>query len=76
MTQFERNVIESLSRIEEQNKTQFKRIEAIEKAVNGNGQPGLLSRVAALELNWRWVKYLAGVVGAGIGYVFAHLTKN
>ncbi len=75
-TKFETEVLERLSRIEEQNKTQFKRIETIEKAVIGNGQPGLLTRVANLEVNWRWVKYLAGIVGAGIGYVFAHFTKN
>ena len=76
MTKFERDVIESLSRIEEQNKTQFKRIEAIEKSVNGNGQPGLLTRVANLEMNWRWVKYLAGVIGAAAGYIAAFFTKN
>ena len=76
MTQFERDVIESLSRIEEQNKTQFKRIEAIEKAVNGNGQPGLLQRVANLETNWRWVKWLAGIIGAGIGFLASFITKN
>ena len=76
MNDFQQEVIDRLGRIEEQNKTQFKRIEAIEKAVNGNGQPGLLTRVANLELNWRWAKWLTGAIGAGVGYVIAHFTKN
>ena len=76
MTHFEKDVIDRLGRIEEQNVTQFKRLEAMEKAIRGNGQPGLLSRVANLEMNWRWVKWLAGVIGAGVGYLASFITKN
>jgi len=76
MNDFQQEVIDRLGRIEEQNKTQFQRIEAIEKAVNGNGQPGLLTRVANLEMNWRWVKWLAGIIGAGVGYLASFITKN
>lgn len=76
MNDFQQEVIDRLGRIEEQNKTLFNRITVMEKAMNGNGQPGLLTRVASLELNWRWAKWLTGVIGAGVGYVIAHFTKN
>ena len=49
LTTFQQDVIDRLGRIEEQNTTQFKRLEALEKAINGNGRPGLLTRVQALE---------------------------
>jgi len=45
---FERDVIDRLGRIEEQNKTQFKRIEAIEHTLNGE-DVGLTTRVRILE---------------------------
>lgn len=76
MTDFQQEVIDRLGRIEEQNKTLFNRITVMEKAMNGNGQPGLLTRVAALELNWRWIKWLAGAVGAGIGFLASMLYKH
>ncbi|MDD3886738.1 MAG: hypothetical protein PHI35_07695 [Victivallaceae bacterium] len=49
MTSFEREVIDRLARIEEQNITQFNRLEKLEKTVNGNGVAGLSSRVEKLE---------------------------
>ena len=76
MTHFEKEVIERLGRIEEQNTTQFKRLEALEKAINGNGTPGLLTRVAGLEVNWRWAKWVCGAIGTGIGILVSHIIKR
>lgn len=49
MNTFEKEVIERLTRIETQNKTQFERIENLEKSLNGNGKKGLFERVQKLE---------------------------
>ncbi|MDD3886467.1 MAG: hypothetical protein PHI35_06330 [Victivallaceae bacterium] len=49
MTAFEREVIDRLARIEEQNITQFHRLEKLEKTVNGNGVAGLSARGEKLE---------------------------
>ena len=76
LTTFQQDVIDRLGRIEEQNKTQFNRLEALEKSINGNGQPGLLTRVGNLEMNWRWVKWLAGIIGAGVGFLASLFIKN
>lgn len=76
MTGSEKEVIERLTRIE----TALEEIRAAlgrdYKVIHGNGSPGLLHRVAALELNWRWVKWLAGVIGAGVGFLASYFTKN
>lgn len=49
MVAFEKEVIERLARIEEQNKTQFKRIKALDQTINGNGRNGILARIQAIE---------------------------
>ena len=46
---FEHEIIDRLGRIEEQNKEQFKRLEKTEHTLNGNGHPGLTTRVQQLE---------------------------
>lgn len=46
---FEKEVLERLARIEEQNKTLFNKIDTHEKAINGNGKKGLIDRVGKLE---------------------------
>ena len=38
-----------VTRIEEQNKTIFNTLKAVNNAINGNGQPGLVERVTTLE---------------------------
>ena len=45
------------------------------KVLHGNGSPGLIHRVTVLEHNWGWVKWLAGIIGAGIGIVAANLKE-
>ena len=76
MTKFEQDVISGLARLENEVKGIKEALERDRVILHGNGRPGLLHRVAALELNWRWVKYLAGVIGASAGYVAAFFTKN
>lgn len=39
----------SLTSISEQNKTIFNTLKDIDKAINGNGRPGLIERVTTLE---------------------------
>ena len=39
------------------------------KVLHGNGQPGLISRITVIENNWGWMKWLAGIIGAIIGFV-------
>lgn len=76
MTGSEKEVIERLTRIET---TLGKIEEALKRdftVLHGNGQPGLVHRVGVLELNWRWVKWLAGVIGAGVGFLLSFFSKN
>lgn len=42
-------IIASLARIEEQNAEQNRKLERLEKAIFGNGKPGLTTRVQILE---------------------------
>ena len=83
MTHFEREVIDRLGRIEEQNKTQFKRLEAVERAINGNGHPGLAQRVQVLEDINRtrkesktgvlaWLAIAISAVSAAVNYFKGH----
>ena len=76
MTDFENDVISKLTRLEASMETIREALTRDYRVLHGNGQPGLVHRVSALELNWRWVKYLAGVVGAGIGFCVSLFTKN
>ena len=76
MTGSEKEVIERLTRIEGAIGEVQEALKRDYKVLHGNGQPGLVHRVAALELNWRWVKWLAGVIGAGGGFLASFLTKN
>lgn len=76
MTKFEQDVISGLARLENEVKGIKEALERDRVILHGNGRPGLLHRVGALELNWRWVKWLAGVIGAGVGFLASFLTKN
>ena len=79
LTNFQQDVIDRLGRIEEQNITQFKRLEALEKSINGNGHPGLLARVQALETAQKsgdkfhaaltaWAALIVSAAGVIIGF--------
>ena len=76
MTQYEREVIERLARMESEIGEIKGALERDRLILYGNDRPGLVNRVAALELNWRWVKWLAGIVGAGVGFLVSLFTKN
>ena len=76
MNGVDKDVIERLTRIESAIEEIKEALKRDYKLLHGNGQSGLEHRVAALELNWRWVKWLAGIIGAGIGYAVAFFTKN
>ena len=76
MTGIDKEVIDRLARIETALEEIRDALGRDYKVLHGNGQPGLVHRVSALELNWRWVKWLAGIVGAGIGFLASFFTKN
>jgi len=76
MTGIDKEVIERLTRIETAICEIDKALKRDYTVLHGNGQPGLVHRVGALELNWRWVKWLAGIIGAGVGYLASFITKN
>lgn len=72
MTKFEREVIERLTKIEER----LTQVGEDHKILHGNGQPGLIQRMTVLEHNWRWVRWLSGVIGAGVGVVLSLAAKK
>lgn len=76
MTDFETDVISKLTRLETAMEEIQNALARDYKVLHGNGRPGLVHRVSSLELNWRWIKYLAGAIGAGVGFLVSLLTKN
>ena len=76
MTGTEKDVIDRLARIESAIDDIKEALKRDYRLLHGNGHPGLEHRVGALELNWRWVKWLAGIIGAGVGYLASFITKN
>ena len=76
MSGADKEVIERLTRIETTLGEIEKALKRDYTVLHGNGQPGLVHRVGVLELNWRWVKWLAGVIGAGVGFLASYFTKN
>lgn len=73
MTQFEQDVIERLTKLNAKLEEVQKALSKDYKALHGNGHPGLIERVTLLEHNWGWIKWLAGIIGAGIGIVATNL---
>ena len=41
-----------------------------------NGQPGLISRITVIENNWGWMKWLAGIIGAIIGFIASTIVTS
>lgn len=76
MTDFENDVISKLIKLEAAMEEIKSALSRDYKLLHGNGRPGLVHRVSALELNWCWIKYLAGVIGAGVGFLVSFFTKN
>ena len=75
MTKFEKEVIERLIRIETDFKNARNDLKEDHKILHGNGQPGLIHRVTVLENHWHWIKWLAGLVGTGVGVVLSLAKK-
>ena len=71
MTEFEEKMTAGLTEI----KANIESIkEALDKdyhALHGNGHPGLIHRVTVLEHNMKWIKWIVGAIGTGIGLVGA-----
>ena len=76
MTKFEHDVIDRLSRIEADLKSVHTDLKEDYKILHGNGHPGLIHRLTVLEHNWRWVRWLSGVIGAGVGIVLSLAAKK
>lgn len=76
MTGADKEVIDRLARIESSIEDIKEALKRDFNVLHGNGQPGLLTRVANLEVNWKWAKWLAGAIGAVAGYIAAFFTKN
>ena len=69
LQQFQQEVIERLTELRGDVKTIKSNLAEDYKVLHGNGQPGLISRITVIENNWGWMKYLAGIIGAIIGFV-------
>ena len=76
MTKFEHDVIDRLSRIEADLKSVHTDLKEDYKILHGNGHPGLIHRLTVLEHNWRWVRWLSGVIGAGVGIELSLAAKK
>ena len=66
---FQQEVIERLTELRGDVKTIKSNLAEDYKVLHGNGQPGLISRITVIENNWGWMKYLAGIIGAIIGFI-------
>ena len=67
--EFQQEVLERLTELRGDVKTIKANLAEDYKILHGNGQPGLISRMTIIENNWGWMKYLAGFIGAIIGFV-------
>lgn len=67
--EFQHEVIERLTELRGDVKTIKSNLAEDYKILHGNGQPGLISRITVIENNWGWMKWLAGTIGAIIGFV-------
>lgn len=76
MTDFEEKVIYSLAELKQAVKDVNEKLDNDYRALHGNGHPGLLDRMTVLEHNWRWVKWLAGLAGAGAGILLSACLKH
>lgn len=73
MTAFEKEVTEALAELKKEIQYIKEHLQNDYKALHGNGVPGLIQRVSILEHNTKWIKYLIGLVTAGLGYLASNL---
>ena len=66
---FQQEVIERLTELRGDVKTIKSNLAEDYKILHGNGQPGLISRITVIENNWCWMRWLAGIIGAIIGFI-------
>ena len=67
--EFQQEVIERLTELRSDVKTIKSQLAEDYKILHGNGQPGLISRITVIENNWGWMRWLAGGIGAVIGFI-------
>lgn len=75
MTAFEKEMTEGLSEIKANIKEIKKALDKDYHALHGNGSPGLIHRVTVLEHNIKWIKWIVGAIGTGIGIVGTNLKE-
>jgi len=68
---FQKEVIERLTELGGDVKTIKSNLAEDYKILHGNGQPGLISRITIIENNWRWMRWLSGIIGAVIGFILS-----
>ena len=73
---FQQEVIERLTELRGDVKTIKSNLAEDYKILHGNGQPGLISRITVIENNWGWMKWMAGIIGAIIGFVASTIVNR
>lgn len=74
-TAFEKEVIERLAELRGDVKEIKADLAEDYKVLHGNGRPGLVSRVAVIENDWAWAKWVTGIVGGVIGFAASMIVK-
>jgi len=69
MNSYEKEVIERLTRIEENIKQVRDDLQEDYKILHGNGQPGLVQRVTVLETNQKAKENHVGIIAGIIGFI-------
>ena len=69
MTKFEQDVIDRLARIEENVKSLKNNLTNDYQTLHGNGKPGLVARVTALETSQKSKENHVGVLAGIIGFL-------
>ena len=69
MNSYEKEVLERLTRIEENIKSVRNDLKEDYKILHGNGQPGLVHRVTVLETNQKAKENHFGIVAGIIGFI-------
>lgn len=76
LQEFQQEVIERLTELRGDVKAIKSNLAENYKVLHGNGQPGLVSRMTIIENNWRWVRWLSGIIGAIIGFVVSTIVTR
>ena len=73
---FEVDVIARLTAIQAEISSLKGKLAEDYKHLHGNGTPGLINRVSTLEQNFRWMRWLAGLIGGAIGALVTWLSSK